>query len=146
MASQRLGERHAGRHAEIGILKRFKERARALRSDICTLYLAAQHPKTPWHAKLFMAAIVAYAFSPIDLVPDFVPILGYLDELILLPIGISIALKMIPPDIVMDCRARADQSSPDVQRAGRIAAVVIVTFWIALAVLGGVWFYGAGQR
>src|SRR5688572_2269458 len=79
-------------------LTSLKERARTLKADVITLYFAARHRRTPWHAKLFMVAIVAYAFSPIDLIPDFVPFLGYLDELILLPIGISLALKMIPPD------------------------------------------------
>jgi uncharacterized membrane protein YkvA (DUF1232 family) len=109
------------------------------------LYFAAHHPNTPLHARIFMAAIVAYAFSPIDLIPDFVPVLGYVDELILLPLGISMALKMIPPDVVRDCRARADAASPNVQRGSRIAAAVIVTIWIALAVLCIVWFYNATE-
>ena len=127
-------------------LTSLKERARTLKADVITLYFAARHRRTPWHAKLFMVAIVAYAFSPIDLIPDFVPFLGYLDELILLPIGISLALKMIPPDVVAQCRTRANQASLDVKRGGRVAAVVIVIIWIAIAAWCIVWFYDVLAR
>lgn len=121
-----------------------QQRARTLKADTVTLYFAARHRRTPWHAKLFMVAIVAYAFSPIDLIPDFVPVLGYLDELILLPVGISLALRMIPPDVVTECRTRANQASLNVRRGGRIAAAVIVMIWIAIGALCIVWFYDGG--
>lgn len=86
------------------MLKELKQRARKLKAETFALYLAARHPETPWYAKLFVAGIVAYAFSPIDLIPDFVPILGYLDDLILIPIGIALAIKMVPPSILAECR------------------------------------------
>jgi uncharacterized membrane protein YkvA (DUF1232 family) len=78
------------------VLARLKEHARGLKAETFALYLASRHPKTPWYAKLLVTCIVAYALSPIDLIPDFVPILGYLDDLILLPMGIAMAIKMIP--------------------------------------------------
>jgi uncharacterized membrane protein YkvA (DUF1232 family) len=123
------------------LLERLKERARSLKEDTYALYLAAKHPQTPWYAKLLVAGIVAYALSPIDLIPDFIPILGYLDELVLLPLGIALALRLIPPPVLAECRARAQ----DVLRAGkpvsRTAAAVIIAIWIAVAVVLGVWLY-----
>ncbi len=77
--------------------QRLKSWARLLKSDVITLWFACRNPQTPWYAKLFTALIVAYAFSPIDLIPDFIPVLGLLDEMILLPVGIWLALKLIPP-------------------------------------------------
>jgi len=77
---------------------------------------AVRHPGTPWYAKLFVAGIVAYAFSPIDLIPDFVPVLGYLDDLILIPMGIALAIRMVPPSVLTECRARARKSCPRARR------------------------------
>ena len=81
----------------MGLLVKLKERARSLKAETLTLYLAARHPLTPWYAKIFIGGVVAYAVSPIDLIPDFIPVLGYLDDLILVPIGIALAIRMIPP-------------------------------------------------
>src|SRR3954469_24291635 len=89
------------------VIERLKERVRHLKSETYALYLAARHPRTPWYAKLFVAGVVAYALSPIDLIPDFIPVLGVLDDLILVPLGIAAAMKMIPPDVLAECRARA---------------------------------------
>src|SRR5215813_10664131 len=83
-----------------------KRRIDDLRSETLALYLAARHPSTPWYAKLVVAAIVAYALSPIDLIPDFVPVLGYVDDLLLIPIGIALAVKLIPAPVLLECRAR----------------------------------------
>lgn len=80
----------------MALLAELKERARHLKAETFALYLAARDPRTPWYAKLIVADIVAYAFSPIDLIPDFVPVLGYLDDLILVPMGIALAIKLIP--------------------------------------------------
>src|SRR5678815_4950434 len=110
-------------------LAEFKERVRALKAETLALYLAARHPGTPWYAKLLVGGIVAYALSPIDLIPDFVPILGYLDDLLLLPLGIALALKLIPPAVMADCRARSAQLIEDGKPVSRTAAAVIVVVW-----------------
>ena len=117
---------------------RLSHRARCLRIDAHALYLAARDPRVPWSAKLVAAAVAAYAFSPIDLIPDFVPILGFVDELIILPLGIAVALRLVSADIVSDCRKRAaDAASRPISRA---AAVAIVVIWIATLVLIAVAF------
>lgn len=112
------------------VLSRLRRRARRLKAETYALYLAARDPRVPWYAKLFLAAVVAYAASPIDLIPDFVPVLGYLDDLILVPLGIAIALKLVPPPVMAECRqtaqARLDQGKLD----GRGAALVIVGLWL----------------
>jgi uncharacterized membrane protein YkvA (DUF1232 family) len=89
------------------VLSSLKRRIGRLRTESRALYLAARHPDTPWYAKFFIAAVAAYALSPIDLVPDFVPIAGYLDDLVLVPIGIALAMRMVPPSVLMECRALA---------------------------------------
>jgi uncharacterized membrane protein YkvA (DUF1232 family) len=91
--------------------REFKKRVSHLKTETHALYLAARHPQTPWYAKLLVAGIVAYAFSPIDLIPDFVPVLGYLDDLVLIPLGIAIAIKLIPQSVLAECRARAQDAA-----------------------------------
>jgi uncharacterized membrane protein YkvA (DUF1232 family) len=98
-------------------------------------------PEPPWYAKLFVAAIVAYAFSPVDLIPDFVPRLGYVDDLILIPIGIALAIRMVPPSVLIECRARAQELMAQGKPVSRIAGAVIALIWIALAALLTVWLY-----
>jgi uncharacterized membrane protein YkvA (DUF1232 family) len=88
----------------MGFVDDLRRHARALKTDTLTLYLAARDPRVPWYAKLLAAVIVAYALSPIDLIPDFIPILGYLDDLIIVPLGIALVLRMIPATILEDCR------------------------------------------
>jgi uncharacterized membrane protein YkvA (DUF1232 family) len=124
-------------------LANFKQRMRRLKSETYALYLAARHPETPWYAKVFVAGIVAYAFSPIDLIPDFVPILGYVDDLVLIPLGIAIAIKMIPADVLAECRTRAQDSFASGRPVSRTAAVIIVGIWIVLAALCSLWAYEA---
>jgi uncharacterized membrane protein YkvA (DUF1232 family) len=85
----------------------WKRRARQLSGHTYTLYLAYRHPRTPWYAKVFAALIVGYVFSPIDSIPDFIPIVGLLDEIVVVPIGILIAAKMIPEDVFEECREKA---------------------------------------
>jgi uncharacterized membrane protein YkvA (DUF1232 family) len=121
----------------------YKHRAYRLKAETYALYLAARHPGTPWYAKLFVAGIVAYAFSPFDLIPDFVPILGYLDDLILIPLGIFFALRMIPAPVLLECRARAQEVMTNGKPVSRAAGVVIVCIWLALAALCVVWVYEA---
>ena len=125
------------------ILADFKQRVRHLKGETFALYLAARHPATPWYAKLFVAGIVAYAFSPIDLIPDFVPVLGYVDDLILIPIGITLAIRMIPPAVLTECRARAQESMAGGKPVSRAAAAVIVGIWLLLAALCMLWAYEA---
>jgi uncharacterized membrane protein YkvA (DUF1232 family) len=87
------------------LIGKLKARVCNLKGEVYALYLAARHPMTPWYAKLFVLALVAYALSPIDLIPDFIPVLGLLDELVLLSLGIVLAIKMAPPDVMTECRA-----------------------------------------
>jgi uncharacterized membrane protein YkvA (DUF1232 family) len=124
-------------------LGEIKRRIRELESESFALYLAARHPETPWYAKLLVAGIVAYALSPIDLIPDFIPIIGYLDDLVLIPIGIALALKLIPPSVMVECRARSHEVMASGKPASRIAASVIVVVWLGLAVLCAFWAYDA---
>jgi uncharacterized membrane protein YkvA (DUF1232 family) len=129
--------------ALMSLLSKLKLRARHLKAETFALYLAARDPRTPWYAKLLVAGIVAYAFSPIDLIPDFVPVLGYLDDLILIPMGISLAIKLIPQSVLSECRARAQEAMQDGKPVSRLAGAIIVTIWLALAALCMVWAYEA---
>ena len=123
----------------MGFLTDLKQRARLLKAETFALYLAARHPDTPWYAKLLVAGVVAYAFSPIDLIPDFVPVLGYVDDLILIPMGIALAIKMIPPSVLTECRARAQKVISNGKPVSRVAAGVIVVIWLVSAALFFVW-------
>lgn len=127
----------------MSILIELKQRARRLQAETFGLYLAVRHPRTPWYAKLLAAAIVAYAFSPIDLIPDFIPVLGYLDELVLIPLGLALAIRLIPPPVLAECRAAAVASMPGNKPVSYAAAAIIVTIWLILAALGMGWIYGA---
>jgi uncharacterized membrane protein YkvA (DUF1232 family) len=120
----------------MGWLEGLRQRARALKDQTYVLYLAARHPRTPWYAKLLVAGIVAYAFSPIDLIPDFIPVLGLLDDLVLIPLGIWLAIRLVPPAVLADCRLRAQERRKLVSRA---AGAVIVAIWMALVGLGLWW-------
>ncbi|WP_227763480.1 YkvA family protein [Zhaonella formicivorans] len=106
-----------------------KSRARELKKNIGVLYLAFKHKNTPWYAKVLIGAILSYALSPVDLVPDFVPILGYLDDLVLIPAGIAFAIKLIPKDVLAECRAQAEQL-PKLKKKGTFAALLIILFWV----------------
>ncbi len=123
------------------LLSALRQRARDLKTETIALYLAARHPGTPWCAKLLVAAIAAYALSPIDLIPDFIPVLGYLDELILIPLGIVLAVRMIPRPILEECRARARELMVSGRPVSRIAGAVIIAVWIALGALCAAWVY-----
>ena len=92
------------------LFERLKTKAREIKTETFTLALAYRSPATPWYAKVFAALVVAYAFSPIDLIPDFIPVLGYLDDVILVPLGISLALKMIPEEALAEARLQAQEA------------------------------------
>jgi len=125
----------------MSLLSNLQQRARDLKTETIALYLAARHPDTPWYAKLLVAAIAAYALSPIDLIPDFIPVLGYLDDIILIPLGIALAVRMIPHPILEECRARAQDITARGRPVSRIAGAVIVVLWIALGALCAAWVY-----
>jgi uncharacterized membrane protein YkvA (DUF1232 family) len=118
---------------EHSFLDRWRQRARQLKAETYALYLAYRDPRVPWYAKLFAGCVVAYALSPIDLVPDFIPILGYLDDLVLVPLGIALAIKMIPEPVLVECRERAREALADDRPINWAAAAVIIAVWILLA-------------
>lgn len=111
------------------MLQKLKEKAQKLKTEIFALYLAYQDPRTPWYAKILIAVIVAYALSPIDLIPDFIPVLGILDDLILLPLGIYFAIKIIPPQVLVECRQKAQNAKLN-KKKNWIVGLVIICLWI----------------
>lgn len=123
------------------LLDRLKARASRLKTETYALYLAARHPGTPLYAKLLVAGIVAYALSPIDLIPDFVPVLGYVDDLVLLPLGIALAIRMIPGPILEECRERSREAFAGDRPISWIAAIVVAGVWISLTALCAAWAY-----
>jgi uncharacterized membrane protein YkvA (DUF1232 family) len=128
----------------VSALKAWKARARLLKGEVLALSFAARHPRVPWYAKVVAACVVAYALSPIDLIPDFIPVLGYLDDLVLVPLGVALVVRLIPADVLAECRARAHR----VSRRARswVAAVVIVGIWVLLTVLVLRWTLGWGAH
>ena len=118
--------------------------ARRIKRDGVTLWFAGKHPATPWYAKAIGLFVVAYALSPIDLIPDFIPVLGYLDELILLPVCIYLILRMVPPPVLTEARARAGEwiSAHKPKPRSIIAAIVIMLLWMIF--FGWLWkLYGS---
>src|SRR5882757_7967104 len=117
------------------MIDRLKNWARGIKRDVHALYLASRDPRVPWYVKALGIAVAAYALSPIDLIPDFIPVLGYLDDLIIVPAGIFLVVRLIPPDIMAEHRAAA--AAADTNSAGRKAAAVIVSVWIVSTALAG---------
>lgn len=116
----------------------WKQHARQLKIEIYAIYLAYRDPRVPPHAQIFAACVVGYAFSPIDLIPDFIPVLGYLDDLFIVPLGIAIAIKLIPPFVLADCRARSREVMRKGKPVNRVAAAVIIAIWLGLFALTSV--------
>ncbi|WP_376988334.1 YkvA family protein [Bosea sp. R86505] len=122
------------------MLDLIKQWARALKRDVVALWVAARDPRTPLVAKLVATVVAAYALSPIDLIPDFIPVLGYLDDLLLVPAGIALAIKLIPIALMEEFRSEADQC---IQRPRNTAgAIVIVAVWAAMLIVACVWLWG----
>jgi uncharacterized membrane protein YkvA (DUF1232 family) len=120
-------------------IQRWKQRAKTLKTETYAVYLAAKDPRVPWYAKFLAVCVVGYAFSPIDLIPDFIPVLGYLDDLVLVPLGVALVLKMIPRDVMAECREKARtvmvaQGKP----TNWFAAALIIAIWLLLATLSAV--------
>ena len=116
-------------------IKVWKERARGLKTEVYAIYLAYKDPRVPMYARVFAACVVGYAFSPIDLIPDPIPILGYLDDLVLIPLGVALAIKMIPPTVLAECRVKAREVMKQGKPVNRTAAAIIIAIWLMLAVL-----------
>ena len=112
--------------------KALRERASALKREVTALGLAVQDPRTPWLARILAVAVIAYAFSPIDLIPDFIPLLGYLDDLILVPAGIAIVIRMIPSEVMADARRHGDTLDAKKPWLRYLAAAIIVLVWLAV--------------
>ncbi len=116
-------------------IEQWKQQAKKLKIEIYALYLAYRDPRVPLHARIFAGCVVGYAFSPIDLIPDFIPIIGYLDDLVLVPLGIKIALSMIPENVMTESREKAQEIIRQGKPVNRVAAVIIISIWLLLAAL-----------
>lgn len=116
------------------MLNQLKARARALKREVYAIYFAARDPRTPWYAKALIFFVIAHTFSPIDLIPDFIPVLGYLDDLVITPAGIWLALRLIPPEVMEAARAKAVNYEAD-KGVGRIGAVIVILLWIVTAIV-----------
>jgi uncharacterized membrane protein YkvA (DUF1232 family) len=130
------------------IIHHWQEISKRLKIETYALYLAYRNPRTPWYARLFTALVVAYAFSPIDLIPDFIPVLGYLDDLLLIPLGVKLALRMIPPEVMQAARANATQEFQSGKQVGVWGMLLVIAIWLlSLSVVGLlVWQFWYNQR
>jgi uncharacterized membrane protein YkvA (DUF1232 family) len=117
-----------------------KRKVKALKQECYALYLAYKHPGVPWYAKLLIAVTLAYWLSPIDLIPDFIPILGYLDDLIIVPLLIMLSIKLVPEAIMATCRKRAIEN-PLPLKGKWIVAAIIIMIWIAMAIVLVAWLW-----
>ncbi|RZI86541.1 MAG: DUF1232 domain-containing protein [Rubrivivax sp.] len=115
--------------------------ARRVKRDAVTLWFAGKHPATPWHAKALGIFVVAYALSPIDLIPDFIPVFGYLDDVLLLPALIWLTIRLLPSDVLADCRDQADEwtKTRGPKPSSRMGAVLIVLVWMATGAALWIW-------
>ena len=115
------------------MLARWRSRASALKADTYALYLACRDPRVPWVAKALAAVTVAYALSPIDLIPDFIPVLGHLDDLVLVPLGLALAIRLIPPSVLAEHRAEAARRFAEGGPRSRLGAALVVSLWLIAA-------------
>ncbi|MBC7986041.1 MAG: DUF1232 domain-containing protein [Sphingomonadaceae bacterium] len=113
--------------------------ARRVRRDVVALWIAARDPRVPWYAKALAGAVAAYALSPIDLIPDFIPVLGYLDDLVIVPVGLALAIRLIPGALMAEFRQTANERSS--RPVSRYAAAIIVVIWIAGSVVLALWLW-----
>ncbi len=117
------------------LIEQWKQQAKKLKTETYALYLAYKDPRVPLYARIFAGIVVGYAFSPIDLIPDFIPILGYLDDLVLIPLGVKIALSMIPEAVMLESREKAAEIIGQGKPVSRAAAAIIILIWLSLAAL-----------
>lgn len=127
---------------QVSLIEKSKAWARRIKRDAVTLWFAKSHAEAPWYAKAMGAFVVAYALSPIDLIPDFIPVLGYLDDVILLPFLIWLTIRMIPPAALADSRKKAEEwmASAASKPRSTVGAIAIVLVWIVVAVMAARWF------
>ncbi len=125
------------------MLEQLKTRARALKKEVFAVYLAAKDSRTPWYAKGLVLLIVAYTLSPIDLIPDFIPVLGYLDDLVIVPLGVFLAIKMIPPPIMEECRRKAGEYLEEKKPQFKFMGGIIIAIWVIVVILAGLIIYKA---
>ena len=116
-------------------IERWKKRTLRLKTETYAIYLAYRDPRVPWYAKILIAFVVVHTLSPIDLIPDFIPILGYLDDLVIAPLGVALALKMIPQEVMVQCREEAQETVGQDKPTNWVAAAVIIAIWILIAAL-----------
>ncbi len=112
------------------MIAKLKNQANLLKREAYALSIAARDPRVPWYAKVFMGLVLAHTFSPIDLIPDFIPVLGYLDDLIVTPLGIALALKMIPAQVMIDARRQADKLMQQGKPISRVGAILVISVWL----------------
>ena len=117
----------------------WKQKARQLKEEVYALYLAARDPRTPWYARALAVLVAGYAFSPIDLIPDFIPLLGYLDDLLLVPLGVGLAIRLIPAEVLEEKRQLVRTAGEGQKPVSRTAAVVIILVWLSLGYLAVRW-------
>ncbi|MDP9351384.1 MAG: YkvA family protein [Chloroflexota bacterium] len=116
----------------MGTLDTWRSRARAVKTEVRALYLAYRDPRVPWYARAFAALVVGYALSPIDLIPDPIPVLGYLDDLVLLPLGVVLARRLIPAAVLQECREKVQAMGSGPRPRNWIAGTVILALWVCL--------------
>ncbi|MFJ3464131.1 YkvA family protein [Achromobacter spanius] len=116
--------------------------AKRIKRDGVTLWFAGKDPRTPWYAKALGVLVVAYALSPIDLIPDFIPVLGYVDDVLLLPVLIWLTIKLLPPDVISDCRIRAEEWMREKNAKPRsvLGAILIVAVWVGVGAAAWLWW------
>jgi len=122
----------------MGVLEKWQQRTQEVKVETYALYLAYRDPRTPWYAKLLAAGVIAYAVSPIDLTPDFIPVLGILDDLVIIPLGTALAIKMVPKEVMAECREKARNSmGPTASKRTRylVAATIVAIWCLVLAFL-----------
>ena len=112
--------------------EKWKAKARKLKQEVYALYLVSKDRRVPWYARVVAVAVVAYAFSPIDLIPDPIPVLGYLDDLILIPLGIALVIKLIPAEVMQDCREKAALTMQAGKPKNWVAGGIIILIWVSL--------------
>jgi uncharacterized membrane protein YkvA (DUF1232 family) len=117
------------------VIEKWKHKAKQLKIEVYAIYLAYRDPRVPLYARIFAACVVAYAFSPIDLIPDFIPIVGHLDDLVIVPLGVWLSLKLIPKSVMSEYRAKAQAIISQGKPINRVAAAVIIIIWLSLAAL-----------
>ena len=139
MRGPAVSDPHAGSR-----LRRLKHEARRLRQQTLTVYFASRDPRTPWMARVLAAMVAAYALSPIDLIPDFIPVIGYLDDIVIVTLGLAAVVRMIPSQVMDSARARARSESAG--RLGYVAAALIGLVWVGVLFLLGRWLLGVVAR